>query len=201
MRVYAGPLPSWSSFHGKQMNNWTNLAPTRILNRTVIVTSYVDIFIVLPSPLLVYAGLLFSAQSHKIFRIRALIDTPSCIASSLIRCISALGILNVNRSLVSFVIYLTSPPVIIISHIIFDVKCLIDIFLFFLYNVSMMSKGGFCMTAKDPYTKDGDTRFTLRIPEDLLSMVKAEAAKNKRSTGKQIEFILEEWVRNNIDEK
>lgn len=53
------------------------------------------------------------------------------------------------------------------------------------------------MTKKDPYTRDGDTRFTLRIPEELLDMVKSEAEKNKRSTGKQIEFILEEWLRKN----
>lgn len=50
------------------------------------------------------------------------------------------------------------------------------------------------MTPNDPYTKDGDTRFTLRISSALLEAIKAEAVKNKRSTGKQIEFILEQWV-------
>lgn len=50
------------------------------------------------------------------------------------------------------------------------------------------------MTKKDPYTKDGDTRFTLRIQSDLLACIREEAEKNKRSTGKQIEFILEHWV-------
>ncbi len=49
--------------------------------------------------------------------------------------------------------------------------------------------------SNDPYTKESDSRFTLRIPTKLLDSVKKEAAKNKRSTGKQIEFILEQWLR------
>ena len=57
------------------------------------------------------------------------------------------------------------------------------------------------MSAKDPYTKEGDSRFTLRIPTDLLDAVRAEAQKNKRSTGKQIEFILEEWLSENTPEE
>lgn len=47
---------------------------------------------------------------------------------------------------------------------------------------------------KDPYTREEDSRFTLRIPTDLLEIIREEAKKNKRSTGKQIEFILEEWL-------
>ena len=58
-----------------------------------------------------------------------------------------------------------------------------------------MSKGGIIMPERDPYTRDEDSRFTLRIPTDLLNSVREEAKKNKRSTGKQIEFILEEWLR------
>lgn len=54
------------------------------------------------------------------------------------------------------------------------------------------------MSKKDPYTRDDDSRFTLRIPTELLEIVKEEAKKNKRSTGKQIEFILENWVSENI---
>lgn len=50
------------------------------------------------------------------------------------------------------------------------------------------------MPEKDPYTREGDSRFTLRIPSDLLGLIREEAQKNKRSTGKQIEFILEQWV-------
>lgn len=50
------------------------------------------------------------------------------------------------------------------------------------------------MSEKDPYTRDTDSRFTLRIPSDLLETIKEEAKKNKRSTGKQIEFILDEWL-------
>lgn len=50
------------------------------------------------------------------------------------------------------------------------------------------------MSANDPYTRETDSRFTLRIPTDLLEIIKEEAKANKRSTGKQIEFILEEWL-------
>ena len=50
------------------------------------------------------------------------------------------------------------------------------------------------MPKKDPYTRDSDSRFTLRIPEGLLEEIKKHADKNKRSAGKQIEFILEEWM-------
>lgn len=57
------------------------------------------------------------------------------------------------------------------------------------------------MSTNDPYTKDGDARFTLRISAELLNTIKAEAEKNKRSTGKQIEFILEHWVSENISTK
>ena len=50
------------------------------------------------------------------------------------------------------------------------------------------------MSEKDPYTRDEDSRFTLRIPTELLDVIREEARKNKRSTGKQIEFILEQWL-------
>lgn len=50
------------------------------------------------------------------------------------------------------------------------------------------------MINKDPYTKETDSRFTLRIPTELLDIIREEAKKNKRSAGKQIEFILEEWL-------
>ena len=65
----------------------------------------------------------------------------------------------------------------------------------------MMSKGGVNMPEKDPYTREEDSRFTLRIPTELLKIVREEAKKNKRSTGKQIEFILEEWIRENNPEE
>lgn len=52
------------------------------------------------------------------------------------------------------------------------------------------------MTTKDPYTRDVDSRFTLRIPTKLLDLVREEADKNKRSAGKQIEFILERYFEN-----
>lgn len=54
------------------------------------------------------------------------------------------------------------------------------------------------MSKKDPFTKYTDVRFTLLIDETLLNLIKKEASKNKRSTGKQIEFILEQWLKENI---
>ncbi len=50
------------------------------------------------------------------------------------------------------------------------------------------------MKSQDPYTRDDQTRFTMRISTDLLERLKLEAEKNKRSTAKQIEFILEQYV-------
>lgn len=50
------------------------------------------------------------------------------------------------------------------------------------------------MSEKDPYTRESDSRFTLRIPTELLDIIRDEAKRNKRSAGKQIEFILEEWL-------
>ena len=51
------------------------------------------------------------------------------------------------------------------------------------------------MSTKDRFTRDEDSRFTLRIPSVLLDAIREEAQKNKRSAGKQIEFILENWLR------
>ena len=50
------------------------------------------------------------------------------------------------------------------------------------------------MKNNDPFTRDDQTRFTMRINSELLEKIKAEAEKNKRSTAKQIEFILEQYV-------
>lgn len=52
------------------------------------------------------------------------------------------------------------------------------------------------MTKKDPYTREDQTRFTMRINSDLLDKIKIEAEKNKRSTAKEIEFILEAYISN-----
>ncbi len=46
---------------------------------------------------------------------------------------------------------------------------------------------------------ENETRFTLRIDTELFEAVKAIAKENKRSSAKQIEFILEDWLRNNAD--
>ena len=51
------------------------------------------------------------------------------------------------------------------------------------------------MSEKDPFTKESDSRFTLRIPTELLDIIREEAKRNKRSAGKQIEFILEHWMK------
>ncbi len=53
------------------------------------------------------------------------------------------------------------------------------------------------MSNKDPYTRDDQTRFTMRISTDLMDRIKALAVKNKRSAAKEIEFILEEYFRQN----
>ena len=39
------------------------------------------------------------------------------------------------------------------------------------------------------------TPFSLRISEELLGKIKRIAARNKRSANKEIEFVLEQYVR------
>ncbi len=50
------------------------------------------------------------------------------------------------------------------------------------------------MSKNDPYTRDDQTRFTMRINSELLEKLRLDAEKNKRSTAKQIEFILEQYI-------
>ena len=50
------------------------------------------------------------------------------------------------------------------------------------------------MKNNDLFTRDDQTRFTMRINSELLEKVKIEAEKSKRSTAKQIEFILEQYI-------
>ena len=50
------------------------------------------------------------------------------------------------------------------------------------------------MKNHDPFTRDDQTRFTMRINSDLLEKIKIEAEKNKLSTAKQIEFMLEQYM-------
>ncbi|MDP4133760.1 MAG: Arc family DNA-binding protein [Bacillota bacterium] len=40
------------------------------------------------------------------------------------------------------------------------------------------------------------TPFSLRISEELLNKIKEIAKENKRSTNKEIEFALEQYVKN-----
>lgn len=56
------------------------------------------------------------------------------------------------------------------------------------------------MKKNDPFTREDQTRFTMRIDSELLEKIKIEAEKNKRSTAKQIEFILEQYVASNPTE-
>ena len=44
------------------------------------------------------------------------------------------------------------------------------------------------------------TPFSLRISEELLSKIKRNAARTKRSTNKEIEYILEQYVQSYEDE-
>ena len=46
-----------------------------------------------------------------------------------------------------------------------------------------------------PFTREDQTRFTMRINRELLEQIKAEAEKNKRSAAKEIEYILEQYIK------
>ena len=50
------------------------------------------------------------------------------------------------------------------------------------------------MKRNDPYTSDDQTRFTMRINTELLEKIREDAEKNKRSTAKQIEYVLEQYI-------
>lgn len=52
----------------------------------------------------------------------------------------------------------------------------------------------------DKFTNESETRFTLRIDTELLNKIKTRAKETKRSTAKEIEFILEQWIRDNSTE-
>ena len=59
------------------------------------------------------------------------------------------------------------------------------------------------MKNNDPFTREDQTRFTMRIDSSLLDRIKQEAERNKRSTAKEIEFILDsitpiEFIRRRI---
>lgn len=51
------------------------------------------------------------------------------------------------------------------------------------------------------FTKDTDKRFTLRIDKDLFAQLEASAKRDKRSVGKQIEFIVADYFERNNDKK
>lgn len=53
------------------------------------------------------------------------------------------------------------------------------------------------MNLNDKYTREDETRFTLRVNTEILNAIKDIAKNNRRSTAKQIEFILAEYLKNN----
>ena len=50
------------------------------------------------------------------------------------------------------------------------------------------------MNKNDPYTREDQTRFTMRINSSLLDEIRHLAEISKRSTAKEIEFILESYI-------
>lgn len=49
------------------------------------------------------------------------------------------------------------------------------------------------MSQKDKWTNENDTRFTMRIDSTLLEIIKKSAMINKRSTAKEIIYVLEKY--------
>lgn len=49
----------------------------------------------------------------------------------------------------------------------------------------------------DKFTREEDKRFTLRIDRELFSLIEQSAKENKRSIGREIEYILECHLKNN----
>ena len=56
------------------------------------------------------------------------------------------------------------------------------------------------MSEKDQYTRDDQTRFTMRINTALMDKIKEQAVKNKRSAAKEIEFIIESYFESTTKE-
>lgn len=54
--------------------------------------------------------------------------------------------------------------------------------------------------SKDKFTRENDKRFTLRIEKSIFKHVEQSAKDNKRSIGREIEFILEQYFQNNHKE-
>ena len=52
------------------------------------------------------------------------------------------------------------------------------------------------MKNSDPYTRDDQTRFTMRINSGLLEKIKAEAETSKRSTATPIDWIRGRYIEN-----
>lgn len=43
----------------------------------------------------------------------------------------------------------------------------------------------------DKFTRDDDKRFTLRMNKELFAVIEKSAKANKRSIGREIEYVLE----------
>lgn len=133
---------------------------------------------------------------------KAFLDTPFTSHSSSINLVRLSLSLNVNLTLSSNIILLTPPFILIISYHLFDVNRVFDISLKKFYNGVITTLKGVCnmSNSNDRYTRDNETRFTLRIDTELLEKVKMQAINNKRSTAKEIEFILEKYFQNSPKE-
>ena len=55
-------------------------------------------------------------------------------------------------------------------------------------------EGGLAVKKDGSLPQNEQTRFTMRIDSRLLDRIKIEAQRNKRSTAKEIEFILERYM-------
>lgn len=50
------------------------------------------------------------------------------------------------------------------------------------------------MSENDKYTRDEDKRFTLRIEKGLFQRIEDAARAHKRSIGREIEYLLEQYL-------
>ena len=100
-----------------------------------------------------------------------------------------------SLSLLLLAICRISDTIILVYNSISCFWCQYGAFTFFLHDV-IMTLEVFAMKNNDLFTRDDQTRFTMRINSELLEKVKIEAEKSKRSTAKQIEFILEQYITN-----
>lgn len=54
------------------------------------------------------------------------------------------------------------------------------------------------MSTNDKYTKETDKRFTLRIDKNLFEATKESARQNRRAIGKEMEFALFQYYKQEL---